>query len=244
MNINSRKKFTKTKIALIASLGLNLVQAAADDTTEVIVSAKEVRGGEFYPATQSVRQGGQATILVSPQFGYKLKAIQGCGGRYENMLFIIPKATYSCTVTAEFSQISDKQATFNNQTTTSSTAMTDNNSAPPPSSSAGLSTKKLKLLLIADYVTNYITANAVVTSGEGTITPSSQQIRRGSTATFTINPAQGYIVSSASGCGISEADSGKITTPALSENCTIAVEFAVQQRNLWDQFSWDNATWG
>lgn len=244
MNVHFNKKLTKTKIALVASFGLCFTHVDATDMTEVIVSTKAVTGGTFYPSLQSVALGKQATILITAQAGYKLKAIQGCGGRYENQLFIIPKATYSCTVTAEFSPIPNKQTSLNEQATASPKTITTNNSTSPEPGNGALPSKKLKLLLMADYVTNYVTANAVVSSGSGTVTPASQRVRKGSTATFAITPAQGYVVTSASGCGIREAGSGNISTPALPENCTITVQFAVPQRNLWDQFNWDNANWG
>lgn len=244
MNVHTSKHLTKTKITLLASIGLCFTHVNANDITEVIVSTKSVEGGTFYPSLQSVALGKQATILVTAQTGYKLQTIQGCGGRYENQLFIIPKATYSCTVTAEFSPVPDKQIALSEEATTSPKTTITNNSTSPAPDNAALPSKKLKLLLMADYVTNYVTANAVVRSGSGTVTPTSQRVRKGSTATFTITPAQGYVVTSASGCGITQAGSGNIRTPALPENCTLSVQFALPQRNLWDQFNWDNENWG
>lgn len=244
MNAKLNKKLKKIPITLVVCFGLQSTYVNADDTNEIIVSTKQSIGGSYYPAVQSVIHGQQATILVTPEAGYKITGIQGCGGRYENQLFIIPKATYSCTVTAEFSEVAQQQTIANPQQSDATTPVSTTSTTTQTTEPYGLAPKKLKLLLMADYVTNYVTASATVTSGQGTITPVSQRVRKGGTATFSVTPAQGYIVSLVSGCGVTGVNAGVITTPALPADCTITVRFAAPQQNLWDQFNWDNANWG
>ena len=72
-------------------------------------------------------------------------------------------------------------------------------------------------------VPNYdVTSTA---GGGGTVTPAAQAVGAGGSATFTVTPNAGYVVSAVTGCGGSL--SGSIyTTGALNANCTVTATFS------------------
>ena len=61
----------------------------------------------------------------------------------------------------------------------------------------------------------------------GAITPPSQQIDYGEVAEFTISPATGYAVSTATGCGgLTQVDSSTWETAPVTADCAVHVEFS------------------
>lgn len=69
-----------------------------------------------------------------------------------------------------------------------------------------------------------VTATA---GNHGAITPASQQIDYGAVAEFTISPATGYAVSTATGCGgLTQVDSSTWETAPVTADCAVHVEFS------------------
>lgn len=90
------------------------------------------------------------------------------------------------------------------------------------------------------YTTGPVTADCTVTAsfainthtvtpmvlGLGTISPATQQtVNHGETTSFTITPAEGYLVGSASGCG-GTLSGDTYTTGPVTTNCTVLVLFS------------------
>lgn len=217
--------------------------AHASNDDNIVIQSTYGNGGEIYPGAIALKHGDKATLFVQPEVGFALKHISGCNGRFENQKYIIDKASYSCTVTAEFSATSTASVLNTEQAPSISTTQSSSlNTSTTPS--VRTPSKMVRFVVLADSVVNYVEATAKVDSGNGIVTPMRQKVRKGTTASFTVAPAQGFIVNEISGCGINTMSSGTIVTPALDKSCTLLVRFAEQQNNLWDSFNWDSANWG
>lgn len=71
------------------------------------------------------------------------------------------------------------------------------------------------------------TVTATVTGSNGSITPASQSIKKGQTATLTLAPDTGYHVDSVSGCGNGTLSGTTYTTGAVTADCTVSASFKV-----------------
>lgn len=83
------------------------------------------------------------------------------------------------------------------------------------------------------------TVNAKVGTGNGTVSPATQNVVEGKTAKITFNPASGYEYDSYSGCGATL--SGKTLTIAnVNSSCEVTVNFKEKQTtkppSIWDIF--------
>lgn len=72
----------------------------------------------------------------------------------------------------------------------------------------------------------------LATGPGGTVTPASQDLHMGTSATLTINPDPGYLVDTveADRCGpVSLSDQGTVSTAVLSSDCTVSARFTAPQ---------------
>lgn len=70
-----------------------------------------------------------------------------------------------------------------------------------------------------------VTASA---GGGGTISPSSLNAEHGSSATFEVAAAEGFMIDTVTGCGGSLAQNGTYTTGAITATCTVTASFLPQ----------------
>lgn len=87
------------------------------------------------------------------------------------------------------------------------------------------------LSVSAAFALNTYTVGAVIEGGQGTITPDSQTISQGATASFTLLPAAGYHVDTAFGCGGTLGGS-TFTTDAITADCAVHVLFAIDTHTV------------
>ena len=84
-----------------------------------------------------------------------------------------------------------------------------------------------------DIFINGLSVSGVQGTGSGTITPTSQYVLGGTTATFTITPATGYNVGTvtADNCGPVSLVSGTtyVTSAVTTASCTVTANFVLQQ---------------
>ncbi len=83
----------------------------------------------------------------------------------------------------------------------------------------------------AAFALNTYTVGAVIEGGQGTITPESQTISQGATASFTLTPAAGYHLDAAFGCGGTLTGSA-FTTAAIGADCNVHVLFAIDTHTV------------
>jgi hypothetical protein len=66
------------------------------------VSATAGAGGTISPATATVNAGGTTTLTVTPNTGYVVGSVTGCGGTLSGNSYTTGAISASCTVTASF----------------------------------------------------------------------------------------------------------------------------------------------
>ncbi|RZM83486.1 hypothetical protein C3B51_06035 [Pseudoalteromonas rubra] len=70
--------------------------------TMFTVTASASGNGYIYPDYQQVIEGRSAELGFVAEMGYMFDTIQGCNGRQEGELYVIPEVTGSCEVTVNF----------------------------------------------------------------------------------------------------------------------------------------------
>src|SRR5690554_1754480 len=68
------------------------------------VTAEAGAGGTVAPTTQQVESGDTATVQVTPNTGYEIDTVSGCGGSLNNTTYTTGTITGDCKVTASFSK--------------------------------------------------------------------------------------------------------------------------------------------
>ncbi|TWI71693.1 pre-peptidase [Desulfobotulus alkaliphilus] len=66
------------------------------------VSASAGEGGSISPSSRSVNHGSSTSFTVTPDTGYGISSVTGCGGRLSSNTYIITNTFENCTVTALF----------------------------------------------------------------------------------------------------------------------------------------------
>ncbi|GFO54930.1 hypothetical protein GMSM_19370 [Geomonas sp. Red276] len=66
------------------------------------VSTSAGAGGSLSPATQTIYGGYQLALAVTPQFGYQVGSVTGCGGTLSGNVYTTAAVTANCTVSATF----------------------------------------------------------------------------------------------------------------------------------------------
>ncbi|MCB1824506.1 MAG: hypothetical protein KDJ54_07990, partial [Candidatus Competibacteraceae bacterium] len=124
----------------------------------------------------TVNAGATTSFIVTPDSGYVIDSVTGCGGSLSRTAYTTGPITADCTVTASF---------------------------------------RLKTYLVT----------ATAGSG-GTISPPSQTVIHGATASFVVRPNSGYFVNSVTGCGGSFSyDNSIYTTGPITAACTVTASF-------------------
>jgi subtilisin family serine protease len=209
-------------------------------------------GGSINPdSPQSVNHGSTTSFTVTPNTGYSIEKVEGCGGTLSGNVYTTAPVTADCAVTANFK--------INTYTVTPS-AGTDGSISPnsPQSVNHGSSTsftvtpntgysiEKVEgcggTLNGNIYTTAPVTADCTVTAEfisntiyivtpkagvHGSIAPSvPQQVHKGRKASFTVTPDTGYAISSVTGCG-GTLNGNIYTTAPATANCTVKASFKI-----------------
>ena len=79
--------------------------AQAQSPTTYLVTASAGPGGGINPSSQTVNQGATASFTVTPNNGYYIDVVTGCGGSLSGTTYTTGPITADCTVTASFSLV-------------------------------------------------------------------------------------------------------------------------------------------
>jgi hypothetical protein len=210
------------------------------------VTATAGAGGTVSPASVQVAEGATTQLTVSPDVGYSIADVQGCGGSLLGETFTTAAITAACAVTASFSVNHYTVAASAGSGGTigpASTPVDHGNTttfAVTPSQGHHIAAVQgcSGTLNNTTYTTGVITADCTVTANfavdthqvlaaagtGGTITPSSATVDHGATTSFTVLPAVGHGIATVSGCGGSLTGTA-YTTGAIDAACTIAASF-------------------
>jgi hypothetical protein len=77
---------------------------ASFDINMHTVSASAGSGGAISPASSSVAYGSAATLTLSPDAGYSIESVSGCGGSLSGNTYTTGTVTSACAVVASFSR--------------------------------------------------------------------------------------------------------------------------------------------
>ena len=214
------------------------------------VTATAGTGGTISPSSALVSSGSTTTFTVTPNTGYSINTVSGCGGTLGGSTYTTGPIAGACMVTASFTQnqytvtatagpggtISQSNALVSHGFTTTFTVTPNAGYAPSVGGTCG------GTLVGNIYTTNAIigpcTVNATFTQGQytvtatagtgGTISPSSALVSHGFTTTFTVTPNAGYAPSVGGTCGGTLV--GNIyTTNAIIGPCMVNATFTQGQ---------------
>ena len=214
------------------------------------VTATAGTGGQVSPATQQVAGGNSASVTITPNSGYSIASVSGCGGSLSGSTYYIAAVTSNCTVNASFSatpvnytvtatagtggQVSP--ATQQVRSGQGATVQVTANSGYTIAAVNGCSGSLSGSTYVIPAVTSNCTVNATFTASVvnytvtavagtgGQVSPSSQQVKSGQGATVQVTPNSGYKISAVSGCGGSLSGSTYVIS-AVNSNCTVNATF-------------------
>nr|WP_228345370.1 hypothetical protein [Venatoribacter cucullus] len=217
------------------------------------VSATAGAGGTVFPPLQSLDQGQQGQIHIMPSTGYDIGSVDGCSGTLNGNLFITAPVNNDCSITATFvAQTGDQRYTVNasaigggsvspsgqkvQQGTTGVITVTPdtgytidqvigcNGTLSGNTYTTSPATGNCEV--VATFRQNQYSVTATAGNG-GSVTPTSQTIRHGSTGTLILTPDTGYAIESVSGCNGTLNGNTFITGP-VTEACNITATFSTR----------------
>ena len=225
-------------------------------TATYTVSTNVGVGGSVDVASHVVNSGDTATFTFTPDVGHHFFGASdtcGVGGSLDPQtgIYVTGTVTADCVVSATFAidtfslNYSVDNASHGSLTGTTSqtvdygssgTAVTvtatppyhfvkwsDNNSTANPRTDTNV-TANVNTTAIFAIDSFTVTATA---GSHGAITPASQPVASGSTATFTVTPEVGYHVATVSGdtCTVTQTVGNTWTSSAITANCAVTATF-------------------
>ncbi|MBF0559877.1 MAG: choice-of-anchor D domain-containing protein, partial [Nitrospirae bacterium] len=201
--------------------------------------------------TQTVNKNATTSFTVTPNTGYLIASVTGCGGTLSGNTYTTGAVTSNCTVTATFTAMTytiTATAGSNGSITPSGAATVNSGGSQTytitPNTGYQISDVQVdgvSVGVVSTYIFSNVTANhtiaAAFTNNAYTVTPSAdtngtispatpQSVNYGNTASFTVTPNSGYVISSVSGCGGTLVNN-TYTTGAITSDCTVSATFSV-----------------
>ncbi|QQS53457.1 MAG: hypothetical protein IPM89_11280 [Candidatus Competibacteraceae bacterium] len=220
--------------------------AQAQQTVTYLVTATAGPGGTISPPSQTVNAGATTSFTVTPDSGYVINSVTGCGGSLGGTTYTTGPITAPCTVTASFSALPPESYLLTLTTTGTGsgtvgggggypagtsvtlTATPDVSSTfagwSPSPCAASFTMPAQSLACTATFTLKSYTVTATA-SGGGTISPPSQTVDHGATASFTVTPDSDYQIASVTGCGGSLGGTTYTTGP-ITAPCTVTASFS------------------
>ncbi len=218
------------------------------------VTVTEVTGGSASVSSETVPFGQSTSITFTPDTGYSLSDVEGCGGTLSGTVFTTGSINGDCTVTPTYVLQSRAVTLVSNP----ADAFIFDPTGPTVSVLFG---EQLDLTVVADvgytidnvagcggalngdlFSTAGITADCTITAnasavpvytvtatanGPGAISPASAQVSEGDSTTFQLTPDANSSLTSVSGCGgtLGQSMPPAYTTGAVTADCTVTAEF-------------------
>ncbi len=217
------------------------------------VKAIAGNGGRISPSSRLVPHGDTTTFTVTPNTGYSISSVTGCNGSLNGNTYTTGAITNACTVSASFSinsytvsaqagaggSIGPSSRLVNHGDTTSFTVAPSagysissvtgcNGSLNGNTYTTGAITNECTVS--ASFSINSYTVSAQAEVG-GSISPKSKKVNHGSTASFTITPDAGYVISTVTGCGGS-LNGSTYTTKTITNACKVIASFAKERHTI------------
>ena len=211
--------------------------------------------GTVNPATQSVFYGGTASIDLTPDTGYRVASVTDNGSSMpvadpyvinnvnaiHNVVVAFTASSYNVTASVHGGNgtaIPASQAVaaggtaaiiLNPATGYELATISDNGSEVPPSSPYVITNVSRDHDVVATFNPGEYTVTATVAGGNGTVTPSTQTVAYGGTASIDLTPDTGYHAATITDTGVSRP----VSDPYVINNVTaihdVVVTFEVNQ---------------
>lgn len=217
------------------------------DKSAVIIHATASKGGTVTPTSLNVREGDQATFTISIDDGYYIAEVLGCEGQLVDGEYKIDTVKSSCNVDVIISpkqylvrsKIIGTGSIYPNERILShgetSTFDINPNIDSNLESITGCNGKldkfkytidniKAECTIVANFKKKTFTITSSSNTG-GTVTPLTQNIILGDSASFDVEPLDGFIVSDISGCD-GQLEGNKYTIKSVSSSCNVSVLFS------------------
>ncbi len=217
------------------------------------VSAVAGANGTVTPVSQSVMSGSSATLTVTPNTGFTISSVTGCGGTLVGNTYTTTAITGNCTVNAVFAAIPPVTFVVSaiagaNGTVSPATQTVNSGSSTTViiTPNAGFTIASVTgcggVLAGNTYTTAAVTTNCSVNAtfsvippvtfavtasagANGSVSPATQNVNAGSTATITVTPNAGFNIASVTGCG-GALVGNTFTTAAVTANCSVSATFS------------------
>ncbi len=203
-------------------------------------------GGGITPSYRSAQHGESVSFEITPQDGYEIASVTGCGGVLSGTTYITGPVIRECSVRAIF-RVTNYPV---------NTSVGEGGSIAPSYRSAQHGESVSFEIITEDgyeiasvtgcdgtlsgntYITGQVTQGCSVSvsfglvlhnvtasaDSKGSMAPPARSVRHGETASFTVTPLEGYEIDNVSGCNGSL--SGTIyTTGPISGECGITASF-------------------
>ena len=224
------------------------VTGCSDSFFGYTVSTAVGANGSVTPTNATVASGNTTQLTVTPDAGYAIGTVTGCGGTLTGSTYTTGVITANCTVNANFTRITYTVSTAvganGSVTPTNATVASGNTTqltvTPDAGYAIGTVTGCGGTLTGSTYTTGVITANCTVSANftritytvstavgaNGSVTPTNATVASGNTTQLTVTPGTGYTIGTVTGCGGTLAGS-TYTTGVITANCTVSASFTL-----------------
>jgi N-acetylneuraminic acid mutarotase len=217
----------------------------ASFVAQYAVTATAGNGGSVSPSSATVNAGGTTVFTVTPNSGYAINGVTGCGGTLSGNTYTTGPISANCTVTASFvAQYAVTATAGNGGTISPASAMVNAGGTTrftvTPNSGYTISgvTGCGGTLSGNTYITGVINAACTVTASfvqqftvtgvagvGGTITPATATIDLDGATSFTVSTDSGYVLDNVTGCG-GGLSGNTYTTGSITANCAVTAIFS------------------
>lgn len=217
------------------------------EVPQYLVSTQAGAGGSLNPVSAQVRQGSTATFSVTPSTGYEIDSVNGCAGSLTGSQYTTGAVNAACTVTASFKKqsflLTAKAATGGTITPAEQHLFYGDKAEWTVKAQTGYQIDQVSgcngslsgEVFSVDSVTSACevnasfkklsyTVSAAATAG-GTVTPVTQKVEHGDTATVTLKADTGFAINSANGCN-GQLQGELYRTGAITADCKVDAVFA------------------
>ncbi len=217
------------------------------------VSTNAGAGGSISPANAAVEHGSRTSFNITPDEGYSITQVTGCGGLLSGTTYTSGAIVTDCTVNANFSisshtitakagvggKVSPLSTTINHGNSTSFTILPEtgynidsvtgcDGSLSDTTYTTGPVTKECTIT--ANFVINNHTVSTITGSG-GSINPPERSIQHGNSTSFIVTPDTGYDIDRVKGCNGSLSGTTYTTGP-VTEECTVTASFVIKNHTV------------
>ncbi|AKU90127.1 InlB B-repeat-containing protein [Vulgatibacter incomptus] len=204
-------------------------------------------GGSLTPSNPTPAHGDSLTVTVTPDPGYQIQTVTGCGGTLNGNTYSIASVTGDCTVTATFEKIPYTVTTqvvgTGTLTPANPTVLHGDTTTLTATAGTGYTLDSVTgcggSLNGDTFTTGAITASCTVTAtfsrtqytvttqvpgGGGSLTPSNPTPAHGDSLTVTVNPDPGYQIQTVTGCG-GTLNGNTYSIASVTGDCTVTATF-------------------